>query len=344
MAVPEQIRKQTEAVNSFYSQDDSTRGEQASDADVAASNQAEGTISTLDSATAAASESAREHGGSDDLEDARFAHKYKTLQGMYNADVGRLTAANRDMTARVSHLETLLASLSAPPAPVAQSAPSAPVSSLTETDMAEYGDSIEVMRKVAQDTFSPVFSKVSGIERAVNELAAKLNTSVVPQVERVSRQQAASAEDRFWSALNAELPDWQKINNNKAFLDWLAAVDPLTNLTRQQYLDQAQSALDVSRVVAIFRAFASKSEISSAPTNAQPSRSASELERQVAPGRGRSSATTSSEAPKTYTPVDIRKFFEDVRQGKYKGRESERDRIERDIFAAQRDGRIVATA
>jgi hypothetical protein len=31
-----------------------------------------------------------------------------------------------------------------------------------------------------------------------------------------------------------------------------------------------------------------------------------------------------------------------VRKGKYKGREDERAKIERDIFAAQRDGRIVA--
>jgi hypothetical protein len=29
------------------------------------------------------------------------------------------------------------------------------------------------------------------------------------------------------------------------------------------------------------------------------------------------------------------------RRGKYRGKEAERDRIERDIFAAQREGRIV---
>jgi hypothetical protein len=31
-----------------------------------------------------------------------------------------------------------------------------------------------------------------------------------------------------------------------------------------------------------------------------------------------------------------------VRKGVYRGRETERDRIERDIFAAQRENRIVA--
>ena len=45
----------------------------------------------------------------------------------------------------------------------------------------------------------------------------------------------------------------------------------------------------------------------------------------------------------TYSPEDIRRFFDDVRTGKYKGREQERSRIERDIFAAQREGRIRMT-
>ena len=47
------------------------------------------------------------------------------------------------------------------------------------------------------------------------------------------------------------------------------------------------------------------------------------------------------DSAKTYSPKDIEKFFTDVRKGKYKGREDERARMERDIFAAQQEGRIV---
>jgi hypothetical protein len=43
----------------------------------------------------------------------------------------------------------------------------------------------------------------------------------------------------------------------------------------------------------------------------------------------------------TYTANDIKTFFSDVQRGKFKGKEQERDRKERDIFAAQREGRIV---
>jgi hypothetical protein len=65
------------------------------------------------------------------------------------------------------------------------------------------------------------------------------------------------------------------------------------------------------------------------------------LERQVAPGRSRGSSGAANQTSKSYTPDDIKAFFNDVRSGKFKGREAERDRTERDIFAAQREGRIM---
>lgn len=84
-----------------------------------------------------------------------------------------------------------------------------------------------------------------------------------------------------------------------------------------------------------------RGEVTEAQKNkkAQPS----QLEKQVSPGRGRSGAAHTPSEPKMYTPQDIKSFFADVQKGKYKGREEERDRIERDIFAAQREGRINTT-
>jgi hypothetical protein len=84
--------------------------------------------------------------------------------------------------------------------------------------------------------------------------------------------------------------------------------------------------------------------VSGKTTVAQPNRKSatSELERQVAPGRTKSGSAVATNKANVYSPDDIRNFFNDVRSGKYKGREAERDRIERDIFAAQRDGRITA--
>ena len=43
----------------------------------------------------------------------------------------------------------------------------------------------------------------------------------------------------------------------------------------------------------------------------------------------------------SYTTADIAAFYDDIRKGKFKGREDERAKIERDIFAAQAEGRIT---
>jgi len=97
--------------------------------------------------------------------------------------------------------------------------------------------------------------------------------------------------------------------------------------------------LDAGRVAQFFASWTQ----ANGTTQAQPNRSASnsELAKQVAPGKGRSIGIPQGSEKKTYTPQDITDFFKDVRDGKFKGKEEERDKIERDIFAAQQEGRIV---
>ena len=105
MAVPEQIRKQTEAVQELYKQ---LNDEESSDVVVEEAPKA-------DSETGHANDSGSndEHSSPESL-DNDYVQKYKTLQGMYNAEVPRLHATNRDLQGRVSQLEQLLSSLSAP--------------------------------------------------------------------------------------------------------------------------------------------------------------------------------------------------------------------------------------
>jgi hypothetical protein len=70
----------------------------------------------------------------------------------------------------------------------------------------------------------------------------------------------------------------------------------------------------------------------------------SELEKQVSPGRSRNTGTPAPNKGRVWTPQTIAKFYNDVREGRYMGKEQERDRLERDIFVAQREGRIQSNA
>jgi len=344
MAIPEQIRKQTEAVQQLYQQlnpDDNTGESTSADGTVTPVENRDNTplADTNSASNNAAPSSANEHKSDDDnLPEETIVQKYKTLQGMYNAEVPRLHQQNREMSSRVQQMEQLLASLSAQQT----SAQSQQIVEkiVTDKDVEEYGESLDVMRKVSREELIPMEQRFAQME----QMFRQMQTNVVPQVQAVAQRQQVSAEQGFWAELTSVVPNFRQINDNDAFQSWLLSADPLTGITRQTYLDDAQRSLDAKRVANFFRAWL-ESTGQAAVAQSTGRTQNSELEKQVTPGRSRNTgvpATTNQ--GKMYSPQDIQKFFNDVRTGKYKGREPERDRIERDIFAAQRENRIQVNA
>jgi hypothetical protein len=346
MALPEQIRKQTEAVQELYKQlsvDNNTGEEPPSTDGTVTPDESPNSTNSADENSVpsnAAPSPATEHKPGDDhvSEDENsetYAQRWRSLQGSYNAEV----RTRHELQSRVQHMEQLLASLSAQQS---ASTPQQPVVDklVTDKDVEEYGESLDVMRKVSREELAPVAQRFAQIEQMLRQM----QMNIVPQVQNLTQRQNVSAEQQFWAELATTVPNFRDINGNEEFQSWLLEADPLTGITRQTYLDDAQRSLDARRVANFFRTWL---EITGQATVAQSTGRAtsSELEKQVTPGRSRGSGTAAaSNKAKTYSPQDIQKFFNDVRVGKFKGREQERDRIERDIFAAQREGRIVVNA
>lgn len=343
MAIPEQIRKQTAAVQDLYKQlnPDTSQGTGDSPADAPVPEESAGEEAPADSNSepnVAPQQVVEQKPADGKVPEDTVLQKYKTLQGMYNAEVPRLHQQNREMQQRLQQMEQLLSTMATP-----QSAPAAaaPEKLVTENDVAEYGDSIEVMRRVSREELSSLMHRLTQVETALKQV----NTNVVPQVQAVAQRQAVSAEQQFWAELSSAVPNWRDTNDREDFQSWLLEADPLTGITRQTYLEDAQRSLDSARVANFFRTWQSQNgQVPVAQSAGQTSAATSELEKQVAPGRSRSAGTASQSKGKMYTPDDITKFFNDVRSGKYRGREQERDRIERDIFAAQRENRIQVNA
>jgi hypothetical protein len=309
MSLPEQVRKQSESIQQMYEQLKADTEEQV--------------VESEELQESDAREEAEEPAQQENEETT--TQKYRTLQGMYNAEVPRLHQQNRELQQRLASMEQLMATMSSQP-----TKPATKEALVTQQDIDDYGDSIEMMRKVAREEFGAYLGKINTIEKSI--------TQVVPQVQTIAQQQRLSAEQQFWADLASTVPNFRQINDNKQFQKWLLEVDPLTGIKRQTYLEDAQRSLDARRVASFFITWLSQNpQKSNKSTNSQRS----QLETQIAPGRSRSSSGNNVNEPRTYTPKDISTFFADVRMGKYKGKEQERDRIERDIFAAQKDGRIV---
>jgi len=336
MAIPAQVKKQSEAIQKLYEELNTETEEQGVHTpEAVVENSVSETVNEADSAEEQAAESdSQEQVQSDNVdEEETFERRYKSLQGMYNAEVPRLHAEKRELETRVTQLEALMSTLNTPTTTNTQQQ----TALVTDADVEEYGDSIDVMRRVSREEASQQQARIDQLEGLVRGM----QTSVVPQVQQLQHRQAVTSEQAFWSDIQTAVPDWQDINTNQGFQSWLLEVDPLTGISRQTYLDDAQKNLDARRVTQFFSTWKAQT----GPSVAQSTpvvQSKSQLEKQVAPGRGRSGGTTSSNEPATYSSVDIKNFFTDVQKGKYKGKEKERDRIERDIFAAQREGRIVA--
>lgn len=330
--MPEQVRRQSEAVQKIYEElgDD---GETAQQAD---GQQASPTTQEVPEPTAADSQSneTQQPVGQPEAERPKedFEQKYRTLQGMYNAEIPRLNAERRELHAKVAQLEQLIAEMPrSAPQPAEQEEPERYV---TDSDVDEYGDSIDVMRRVTREENLELRRQLAAMQQQLQSVQA-----LAPRVEQVAQTQTRSTEQAFWSRLSELIPNWRDINENDQFKNWLLDIDPLSGISRQAYLEDAHRNFDVDRVAGFFRTW---SQLTGAAQPTQKGRSASQLEQQVSPGRSKSTGAPQQEGEKrTYTTEFIQQFYKDSREGKYKNRKEEKARIEHDLFLAQQEGRIV---
>jgi len=272
-----------------------------------------------------------------------YAQRWRSLQGIYNSQVGTLKSENAQLQGRLSQLEQLISSLPASQPAQTQAQPQQQVPRfLTEKDSEEYGaDMIDLVRRTTREELLPFVG-------ALEALRAELGTvrGVVPQVQQIAVQQRQTKDDQFFDALTQRLPAWRQANNDPRFHAWLLAADPATGITRQTYLEDAHHSHDVGRVAYIFETWMQLEGVpTKQPSSTGPNPAKSELEKQVAPGRTVSTVPVSTSSQgKTWTRAEIMDFYNKKLQGGFKGNEAEYARIEKDIFLAQREGRIAGEA
>ena len=251
-----------------------------------------------------------------DLEKA--ASKFKVLQGKYNAEVPRLHQEIRDMT---SQMTTLQAQLDTTPAPVVKDLEA---TDLNIEDYAEYGAEFETLAKMVKTLTSQV------------ETLNTENTSLKQSVDNVEVTQSNTVSDSFWRSLEEAVPDWETINSNPDFVQWLQEVDVVSGTTRQTHLNDASETLNARKTISIFKLF-NDSVAEESNNNNQRN---TNIARQAQPDSVDTPGPV-SQTKRLYTRKEIKEFYKDVSNGKWKGHEQEQAKVEADIFAAPQEGRIV---
>lgn len=282
-----------------------------------------------------------------------YEHRFRVLQGKYNAETRRLRDDNASLNARLANMETLMTQLAAQPAPAPAPAP-APVvereelpafNPVTDREMEEYGaDMLDAASRFTLVKLMPLIKNLTG---EVTELRGKVTTAAA-QSASAAQTITMNARDTMLTILDEKVPDWRTINVDDGFKSWLAQEDAMSGQTRHSLLLHAYERNEGPRVLRFFHAYKAEQAAGSEPAEGRQGQPANRAQRVnpdalAAPGRGRSVGTPSTPQPKIeWTPAGIQAFYNDVRQGVFKTNPTERDRLERDIFAAQTEGRIQA--
>lgn len=209
---------------------------------------------------------------------------------------------------------------------------------ITEAETNEFGpEMLDVMGRRAKETISPELAEL-------RNMVAQLEQKVTGTVNTVTN----NARQTMLNQLDANMSNWKQVNMDARFKTWLALPDPYFGVSRHTALLSAFEKNDTPRVLNFFKGFVSElaaedpdqvtpaADPSPAPAPAKPS-----LETLAAPGRARTSAQPNAPTEKQIiTTADIDAFYDAVRRGAYRGRETEQAQLEAELFLAQREGRV----
>jgi hypothetical protein len=253
-----------------------------------------------------------------------WEQKFHSLKGKFDAEVPRLYAQVREMNDQIRQLVADNAVLKVQPA--AQPDPAPAKTLITEQDKEAFGsDLIDLIDRATE-------SKLAGNRQLESQLRAEID-ELKGKLGNVTERQVVSDKDRYESALTTSVPDWQALNVDQGFLNWLAEVDPVYGMPRQYALTNAYEALDANRTATIFNQY--KKLIAPAPKTGQQ-----QLLSQVAPTRSRTSAAPSSSAADKpiFTQAQVSDFYSEWVKGRLTDEEAVR--MENEINAAMLEGRI----
>lgn len=265
-----------------------------------------------------------------------WKQKYATLQGKYDAEIPRFQSDLETAKQQIADLKEQLQSK--PKAEV-----EAPRNTFTPEEIADYGeDLLDIMgrkaREIVETEYQPTINQLNG---QITELQQRLGET---------RQTVQKVEtNEVFAYLDREVADWRKVNVDPAFHEWLDNIDPYSGKTRKALMIEAFDRKNAHQVKAFFDGF-NKENAAIIPNSTDPtpsgqggteSGSTLNLGNYVAPGAGRSGGA--ADAPtnrRIWKSTEISSFYSDVQKGRYRNRPEDKARIEADIIAATREGRV----
>ena len=247
-----------------------------------------------------------------------WRHKYSVLKGMFDK-------SRSDDATRISQLENqigVLTTMAQHPTTIQDTFhPEIPAQGLN------YGLTEEQIEEVGGQEFVDYIGQISSAG-AADEIA-----SLRREIGTLQDSQKETLEDIFYSRLTELSTNWRVINADERFDLWLKEGEGLSGIARSNFLTNAFDNRDADTVARYFNQFA---ELLPTEPGLNP-----DVITDFIPDTTGGGGPSQSRSGAVYTPASIQQFFKDKGLGKWKGKEDEAAAIERDIFAAQKEGRIM---
>jgi hypothetical protein len=268
-----------------------------------------------------------------------WQQKYFSLKGKYDSEVPALNLRARNaegelarVNTRITQLEGIIAASAPRPAPTPPPTPAA-AAEISAEDREQYGeDLINRARAWARAEIAP---EIAQLRQQVEQVQGQAK-----QASTATNQTAVAAH------LDRVVPNWATVNEDPNFLQWLNAPAPYSGVPKMKLLRDAHANGNASLVARFFQDYLNEHTATQVPEPTPPHTPSGagkvSLESLAAPGPGRAASPGAPAAKtRTWTHAQIAAFYSDVRKGKFAGREAEQSAIERDIFAAPAEGRLV---
>lgn len=265
-----------------------------------------------------------------------WEQRYRVLQGKYNSEVPRLSRDLRAAQEQITSLQGLLANLQS-----AQSRPAAHAPEITRAaqklvrpeEIEEYGDEfIDLVGRRAQEVAAPL---VNSLQERLKKLEAQLG-GVTTKVEQTEKQKVIAQ-------LGQRVKNWEQLNEDESFLNWLDMPEPYSGIKRGQLLNDAFEKGNAERVIAFFEGYLTEH----AAVQRGPESSGAEtrtprvpLKELVAPGKPKAGTAGAQQEKRIWSRQEIQQFFADSTKGKFKNKPEEYNRLYADIVAAGQENRV----
>jgi hypothetical protein len=168
---------------------------------------------------------------------------------------------------------------------------------------------------------------------AVRAELEKQNAALAERLAALEQSKASEVADTLWDSVERLSPGAKAINEgDSGWITFLEGVDDASGRTRLEIGTAAVGAGDVRRVASLIDEYRSAAGLQ-AP---RPS-----VVAQVRPAVAPSPGAVKPATKPLFKESQVKRFFENLNRGAYKGREKEADELEKQIDAAAQEGRIL---